>query len=143
MKKFLSIFFLPALLLISCNGKTVEEIQEKYPDGAPKLVRYYNDDGKVKELIKEIQYYPDHNKFYEGEYKDNKKDGYWTVWYQNGKIWSEGSYSKGLDDGKRTGYYDTGQKHFEGNYDKGKMVGLWQFWDEKGKIVNEIDYDKK
>jgi antitoxin component YwqK of YwqJK toxin-antitoxin module len=143
MKKIAVLLFFPALLLISCKGKTVEEITEKYPDGTPKIVRYYQVDGQVKEMTKEIRYYPNHNKFYEGEFKNNRKDGKWTVWYQNGNVWSDGFFSKGLDDGQRIGYYENGGKHFAGKYNNGKMVGTWQFWDEKGALVRELDYDKK
>jgi antitoxin component YwqK of YwqJK toxin-antitoxin module len=142
MKKLIFLLIFPLLFFVSCQSKLTEEIIEKHPDGTPKLVRYYSIDGQVKELAKEIQYYPNHNKFYEGEFKNNRKNGSWTVWYQNGNIWSEGFYDNGLDDGKRTGYYETGKKHFEGRYKKGKMTGTWKFWDEKGVLANEIDYDK-
>jgi antitoxin component YwqK of YwqJK toxin-antitoxin module len=143
MKDLALLLCFPILLFVSCKGKTVEEIAEKYPDGTPKIVRYYNEDAQIREMTKEIRYYPNHNKFYEGEFKSNRKEGKWIVWYQNGSIWSEGFYTKGLDDGLRTGYYESGKKHFEGKYDNGKMVGTWKFWDEKGALAREIDYDKK
>lgn len=137
------VLFLSAFLFISCGGKTVEEIVETHPDGSPKLVKVYHENGNVRDLTKETQYYPNHKKFYEGEFKDNKKDGDWTVWYDNGNVWSEGHYEKGLDEGKRQGYYETGVVHFSGQYKKGKMVGTWKFFDEQGKLVNTMDYDKK
>ncbi len=132
-----------SLFLFSCTGDLVEEVVETHPDGTPKLVKYYQQDGNVRELVKEIQFYPNRSKFYEGDFKDNKKDGSWKVWYQNGNLWSEGFYDKGLDDGKRTAYYENGKVHFEGQYAKGEMVGVWKFYDEAGKMLNEIDYDKK
>jgi len=135
--------FLSTLLIFSCGVKNVEEISETHPDGSPKLIKVYQVKGDVKELVKETQYYPNHNKFYEGAFKENKKDGDWTVWYENGNVWSEGSYDKGLDDGKRQAYYENGVTHFTGQYKKGKMTGTWKFYDEKGNLTNEIDYDKK
>lgn len=143
MKAKFFVLLLSALMLASCGGKTVEEIVETHPDGSPKLVRVYLEKGNVRELVKETQYYPNHQKFYEGEFKDNKKDGDWTVWYDNGNVWSEGSYEKGLDEGKRQGYYESGVIHFSGQYKKGKMTGTWTFYDEKGTVVKEVDYDKK
>jgi antitoxin component YwqK of YwqJK toxin-antitoxin module len=140
MKKLISLGFLSLLFFIGCKGTLTEELTEKYPDGTPKVVHYYNDNGKVKEMVREVQYYPNHNKFYDGEFKDNRKDGKWIVWYQNGSTWSEGFFSKGLDDGKRTGYYENGKKHFEGTYKEGKMLGKWTFWNELGIVVKEIDY---
>lgn len=132
-----------SLMLFSCNGTVVEEVVESHPDGTPKLVKYYHEDGNVRDLVKEMQYYPNHNKFYEGEFKNNKKDGSWKVWYPNGNLWSEGFYLEGLDDGKRTAYYENGKVHFEGQYLKGEMKGLWKFYDESGNKINEVDYDKK
>jgi antitoxin component YwqK of YwqJK toxin-antitoxin module len=132
-----------ALFLASCTGNVVEEVVENHPDGTPKLVRYYEQDGNIRDLVREIQYYPNHQKFYEGEFKNNKKHGDWKVWYQNGNVWSEGSYKEGLDEGDRTGYYEDGKVHFKGQYSKGKMTGTWSFYDESGKLVKEIDYDKQ
>lgn len=143
MKKLWFLVALPLVLLCSCNGKTVEEVTESFPDGTPKTVRFYQVDGDVKDLVKEVQYYPDHKLFYEGEFKDNKKDGKWTVYYKNGNKWSEGYYKKGLDDGQRTAFHENGEKNFEGRYKDGKMVGTWRFYDETGKQVKEIDYDKE
>ena len=142
MNKLFSIFFV-SLILAGCKGEAVEEIVERFPDGSEKLVRYYIEDGQVRELTKEIKYYPNHKKYYEGEFRDNHKDGKWTVWYENGNVWSEGFFKKGMDDGLRTGYHENGKKHFQGNYREGKMVGKWVFWDEGGKQVQEVDYDKK
>lgn len=143
MKNIIFLLMIPFVMLAACNGKTVEEIAEKFPDGTPKTVRYYKVHGEVRDLVKEIQYYPDHQKFYEGEYKDNKKDGKWVVWYKNGNIWSEGYYKNGLDHGKRTAYHENGEKHFTGKYREGKMVGTWRFYDDTGELVKEEDYSKK
>jgi antitoxin component YwqK of YwqJK toxin-antitoxin module len=143
MKKPHFLLILLSLFLFACTGSLVEEVVETLPDGTPKLVKYYKEDGGVRDLVKEIQYYPNHNKFYEGEFKDNKKDGKWKVWYENGNLWSEGSYKAGLDEGKRTAYFENGKVHFEGQYTAGEMTGRWVFYDETGKKVNEIDYDLK
>jgi antitoxin component YwqK of YwqJK toxin-antitoxin module len=143
MNKLKYFLLLIPLFIFSCKGKTVEEIVDKHPDGSPKLVRYYNVSEQIRSMVKEVRYYPNHQKYYEGEFKDNKKDGRWTVWYDNGRVWSEGTFKKGVDEGRRTAYYENGQKHFQGQYDNGNMTGTWKFWDEKGKQVQEIDYDKK
>jgi antitoxin component YwqK of YwqJK toxin-antitoxin module len=140
MRKLISLIFLSSLFFMGCSEKPREEIVEKFPDGTPKIVHYYRDNGKIKEKVREIQYYPNHNKFYDGEFKNDLKDGHWTVWYDNGNIWSDGYFIKGKDDGKRTGYYEDGKKHFEGKYDNGKLIGKWQFWDEKGVMVKDTIY---
>jgi antitoxin component YwqK of YwqJK toxin-antitoxin module len=141
MKNLAFLILCPLIFLCSCAGPLEEEIVETHPDGSPKLVRLYKVDGQIRTLKKEIQYYPNHQKLYEGELKDNRKHGKWTVWHQNGNTWSEGYYSNGVDDGRRTGYHENGQKHFQGKYKNGKMAGTWKFWDDTGVKVNEIKYD--
>jgi len=133
----------PLLLLCSCGGQTVEEIEETFPDGSPKLVRFYKVDEQVRELVREQQYYPNHNLFYDGEFRDGKKHGHWTVWYKDGTVWSEGTYKNGLDEGYRTAYHENGEKKFEGQYKGGEMTGKWKFWDTNGKLLKEVDYDEQ
>lgn len=129
-----------SIFLLGCTSKVTEEIIEKYPDGSAKLVRYYKDDGRDKILMKECLYYPNHQKYMEGGYKNNKREGVWTSWFQNGNKWSEGTFKDGLDDGKRKVYYENGQKFFEGQYSAGKKTGTWKFYDEKGNFVKEENY---
>ncbi|MCD4745216.1 MAG: hypothetical protein K8R58_02835 [Bacteroidales bacterium] len=138
MKKIISIFIV-SLLLFACSTSYKKIIEETYPDGAPKIVKYYTDNTS-KELIKEVQYYQNRNLKLEGKYKNGQRDGKWTYWYENGNKWSEGNYNNGIDDGMKTVWYGNGQKYYEGNYSNGKRVGKWRFWDEAGKLVKEVEY---
>ena len=52
----------------------------------------------------------------EGDYKDGKKDGLWTYWYENG------------------------QKKREENYKGDKRNGLWTWWDEDGNVTDTETY---
>ncbi len=139
--KLLALF--SALLLMTACSKTVEETTESYPDGSPLLVRTFKVRENVKEMIKEVRFYENHQKQYEGEFRNNKKDGRWTVWYNNGKVWSEGDFKNGVAHGERLNYYENGQLHIEGQYTDGKMSGTWITYDENGKVMSETDYDKK
>lgn len=139
MKKqaFYALLFLIAF--VSCKTKTIEVVEESYPDGSPKLTKYYTDN-KARELVKEIQFYPNHKKFIEGEFKNNRKDGKWISYYETGIKWSEGFFKEGLDDGERISYYEDGKIRYKGYYKKGKMTGKWKFYDEKGNFLEEKDY---
>ena len=44
---------------------------------------------------KNIEYHPNGIKKEEGTYKDGKKDGLWTYWYENGRKRSEGTFKDG------------------------------------------------
>ena len=140
MKKISSLVILLLFVLTSCKTKTIEIVESTYPDGSPKIVKTYIEKNNERQLLKEIQYYPNHNKFIEGEYKNNRKDGKWVAYYENGGKWSEGSFKDGLDDGKRTTYFENGKIRFVGHYNKGAEVGVWKFYDETGKFVEEKQY---
>ncbi|HNW90560.1 MAG TPA: hypothetical protein PKN48_12920 [Bacteroidales bacterium] len=142
MKIKIFLLFLIAFLCNSCTTKIVEETIESYPDGTPRIVRFYKDDGKNRVLFKETLYYSNRQKYMEGEYKNGKRNGKWTSWYQNGNKWSEGSYIEGVDDGKRVGYHENGKKYFEGNYKEGKKIGTWKFWDEQGVRQDDQNFNK-
>jgi len=140
MKKISFLVILLLLVFTSCKTKTIEIIEQTYPDGSPKIVKTYIEKNQERTLVKEIQYYPNHNKFIEGEYKNNRKHGKWIAYYENGKKWSEGFFADGLDDGKRTTYFENGKIRFIGFYKKGVETGLWKFYDETGKLVEEKRY---
>jgi len=115
-------------------------VEETYPDGSPKHVCIYKGKGGSRELIKEINYYPNKQLQMEGEYKNNQRNGRWTYWHENGKIWSEGTFINGKSDGKRTTYFDNGKIRYVGFYKEDIRVGKWSFYDENGRLLREIDY---
>jgi len=136
------IFFIAiiVLFLFGCTTKVVNETVESYPDGSAKLIRTYKDDGHRKTLLKECKYYPTHQKYMEGSYKNEKRDGLWMSWFENGNKWSEGYFKDGLDDGMRIIYRENGQKYIEGKYTAGVKTGVWKIYDEKGNLAKEETY---
>ncbi|MGE5383681.1 MAG: toxin-antitoxin system YwqK family antitoxin [Omnitrophica WOR_2 bacterium] len=139
MQKLLIIFII-AGLFVSCRNTTVEK--ETYPDGKVKTEKTYRETNGEKELVKEVHYYSNGKKYIEGNYKNNKREGYWASWYENGQLWSEGDFKDGLSEGKRTVYHQNGKLYYEGDFIKGERTGIWKFYDEKGNVTNEVDYTK-
>lgn len=140
MRNFLA-FVSFTILLYSCSDEGKKVVEKSYPDGTPKIEKYYKISGSDSEVVKEVNYYSNQQVMMEGKYKDKKRDGHWVFYYENGKKWSEGDYENGLDEGTRTTYYENGQKRYEGEYTAGKESGIWNFWDENGKLLKTIDYD--
>jgi len=132
-------FFLSLIVLTSCSKATVKK--EKFDDGKIKSEKTYEKIGGKEKLIKEVQFHPNGQKYMEGSYKDELRDGYWASWYKDGKLWSEGLFVKGESHGKRTVYFPNGRKYYEGNFDMGKRSGVWVFYDENGDKVKELNYD--
>ncbi|MCX6277880.1 MAG: hypothetical protein NT004_07270 [Bacteroidetes bacterium] len=125
--------------LTSCNPEN-KVIEEAYPDGSPKRVCVYLGKGANREMIRETTYYPNKKPQMEGGYKDNKREGKWLYWYENGKMWSEGFFIRGKSDGKRTTYFENGKVRYEGSYKEDMRVSKWRFFDENGRLLQEVDY---
>ena len=143
MKK-IALILLPLLVFIAgCHWGTNREIEQKYPDGSTKVEKYYTYKKGKKELVKEVQYFENKQMKMEGYYLNNLRNGKWTAWHKNGKVWSEGFFKDGLSEGIRTVYHENGNKDMVGRYARDQKVGKWQFYDNAGKLDKEADYDKK
>lgn len=140
MKNIVSLAML-VILLAACNSTHYKVIEQTYPDGSPKVVKYYKSES-MEVLLKETQLYNDSSNYIEGTYKDGMRDGIWTAWYPNGNVWSTGNYKEGKEHGKKIVYYENGQKYYEGVKENDQRLGVWTFWDEDGKELNTIDYDQ-
>ncbi len=143
MKKNLLLALLPLIVLTGCQFFSHKEVEQKYPDGSPKVEKYYSYRKGQKELIREVQYYENRQRKIEGTYSNNKRMGKWTAWFKNGKIWSEGAFKDGLSEGLRTVYYENGRKHIVGSYKLDQKIGKWQFYNADGMLLKEIDFDQK
>ena len=75
-----------------------------------------------------------------GTYKNGKKDGLWTWWYENGQKESEGTYKDDKLEGLSTNWYENGQKWYELTNKDGEFDGLYTNWYENGKKRFEGTY---
>lgn len=127
-------------ILLACKRDSIE--RETYDSGKVKQEKTYRSVKGDKELVKEVHYHENGQKYIEGTYKDNKRDGYWASWYDNGQLWSEGEFKDGLSDGKRTVYHKNGTLYYEGYFKMGERTGVWKFYNEAGVLTSETNYDK-
>jgi len=70
----------------------------------------------------------------------NKKQGFWQEFYEDGSIKAEGEY---LDDLKIKTWnysYPSGSKEQSGNYVNGKPSGKWLWFYENGDLLREEEY---
>jgi len=111
--------------------KVREEIRERHSNGQKSYVEFFIGEGSSEEKIKLESYYENGQKKSEGTYKDDKKDGLWTWWYDDGTK-REGTYKDGKEDGLWSYWYENGQKWEEVTYKDGKANGLWIEWYENG-----------
>jgi antitoxin component YwqK of YwqJK toxin-antitoxin module len=138
---------------------------EKYSDGKLHIERQiakYSDNHFVADGFYH-EYYPNGQKFVDGQYKSGRQDGEWTYWHENGTLnrkvtykdgqpdgsWevhrADGSLaaSRGFKQGKRDGtwtiYDDTGKQPLRlENYADGKADGEWKIWFPSGQLQRQI-----
>jgi len=139
-KKLYFFSILMAILLNSCGPKHVKIVEEKFEDGSPKIVRQYEIKGKDSILLRESVFYQNGQKYMEGKYYNNQRDSIWTAWLPDGKIWSQGGYKQGLEDGPKKVFYSNGSLFYEGQHKMGKRIGVWKFYDSTGNLIQTIDY---
>lgn len=121
--------------LVSCGSATKEVVEESFPDGSPKNVKYYKEKETGHECVGEKTFYPNGKVQSEGKYKNGLMEGRWTFYYENGLKWSEGNFVKGKEHGLYTTWFENGNKRYQGKFKNGSRTGEWQFWDENGTLA--------
>ena len=125
------------LLLASCSAQLTEKVEARFPNGQPRVVRYYNDEA---ECLREVEYYESGQMKMEGGMLNGKMEGEWTAYFPDGRVQSHGFFEDGLRTGPAQVFYSNGNKYEEGFYKNGTHCGHWKFYDEQGNLIKEVDY---
>ncbi len=83
------------------------------------------------------KWYEDGKKRAEGTYKDGRGDGLEVYWYSNGKKKEEYNYKDGEADGPATWWLDNGEKEWEATYRAGELIAEKK-WDKHGKLISSL-----
>lgn len=75
-----------------------------------------------------------------GYMNQNKNDGDWKYFYDNGNLECAGSFFSDEPSGKWIWFYKNGIVRCEGNYINGKPEGKWIKYDQEGNITVIINY---
>lgn len=134
---FLAFLFLT--FLCACETELKKSV-ENYPDGKILKISYIDTTLGKSDTIRKVEYWPNGNKRIEGSYKNNKREGDWTYWYEKGIVWSKGSFKDGLSNGKFDIYKEDGSRYMQSSYTNGIPDGCWTFFD-KNKKIKEVYFD--
>lgn len=120
---------------------------DKYPDGKVRYEREiarYSDDRFVADGFYR-EFYPNGEKFAEGQYKNGHQDGAWTYWHDNGQVQRTVTYKEGQPDGSWEVHGADGAVVAKRGYKDGKRDGTWIAYDETGKqpLREEVYTDGK
>ena len=70
----------------------------------------------------------------EGQFLDGKQHGFWSEYYDNGKLYWKLEYIEGIAaDGPFQMFHKNGQIKSEVVYSNGKPASNWMYYDEYGK----------
>jgi len=153
--KFLKISFLIfPFLIYACESKTQKNtridpddtvrgrvVEEMYPDSTPRKISIYEVDAQGKptnQLKREVHYYKDKQKYIEGNFNQNQRNGLWHSYFKDGKVQSKMYYVNGVPHGERVVYRENGNKYFEGQYEQGVCSGVWNFYAEDGSLAQSF-----
>lgn len=126
------------LLLISCasNKNIVDET--RYDEDSTKHILSYQ--GKKKELVKEVSFYPNGNLKSEYNFSDSSLYGIFRIFNENGKPAKEGSYVNNIENGLFKYYDVNGVLTFEGYLNNGKKEGVWTTWYDEVQMQEQREY---
>jgi antitoxin component YwqK of YwqJK toxin-antitoxin module len=90
-------------------------------------------DGSKKKYGKYEEWYPNGQKFVEGEYIDDVKQGPWKLWHENGKLCKTENYLSGKLEGTWKTFTDKGLLESEVSFHDGVRSGRWVTYGPDGK----------
>ena len=75
-------------------------------------------------------------------YSDNhfEADGIYREFYPNGKLFVEGKFSNGRQDGEWTFYFENGQLNRKATYKDGQPDGAWDVFRADGTLVGQAQF---
>jgi antitoxin component YwqK of YwqJK toxin-antitoxin module len=108
---------------------------ETYPDGKPRVERevaYYSDNHVEADGIYR-EYFPNGKLFVEGEYRRGRQNGTWTYYFDNGQVNRKSTYVDGQPDGAWDVFRADGTLAAKRSFKNGVRDGEWITYDETGK----------
>jgi hypothetical protein len=138
---------LAVIVGISCNRRPTDPddirpgrvVMELYSDSTPRAVVFYKLDetGRMTdEKIREVNYYPNKQKYVEANFKNGVRHGEWKSYFQSGQLQSEQYYINGQSDSVYKVFHENGKPYIEGHFKDGQCTGTWLFYDNNGTLRN-------
>ncbi len=134
----------PATPLIptECDGRTVEVLEEVWPDEKPKVREEVvkDDEGNYVRHGTTTHWHENGPRKLEIEYVCGMKHGSKRTWYSDGKPWSVGGFLEGREHGTWATWNHGGTKDREFNMNRGAWHGPFRTWYENGQLKIEVEF---
>lgn len=141
--KYLHLIVL-SLFIFGCSQETeTEEIKDAETEDATPI--------ETEEDLIEVkghtftQYYPGKKKIkFKGMQDDEqRRDGLWTFYSEEGKELSTTMFKHGMKHGHMIVKHPNGAIYYYGEMHEDVKVGIWKTYDENGELVSETDFGSK
>lgn len=138
-------------ILVSSIDHAQDTIDKDYPNTKQRWEIVYNEGEKSAETIYYSSgdawmtakydtgkreywswYHKNGNLFFKATIIDNKLEGVYRIWYENGQLAEQLNFKSQLEEGPAKFYHPNGQLAMSGQYREGEMIGEWRFFDESG-----------
>ena len=73
--------------------------------------------------------------------KDDKLDGEWIYYYENGLVKIKGNYKDGKRDGNWVWFWESAFRATEGQFKDDKQIGVWTYYYENGDFSYQDNFD--
>ncbi len=90
--------------------------------------------------VKKLPNYPAEAKVEEGKFADSKKTGIWKMFFPNGNIKSEITFTNNRPSGYARMYYENGKVQEEGNWENNRWTGDYKSYYENGQNFYKFIY---
>lgn len=118
-------------------AKKIDAPVEKYEDGTTKIERQvtkYSDNQFVNDGLYR-EYFPNGQKFIEGNYEIGEKKGAWKYWYENGQLRRSIAYVDGKPNGEWEVFRADGTLEAKRSFKAGQRDGEWLEYDPTGDVL--------
>lgn len=123
------------LLIVSCKSK-LEMVETKDEDGY--TIKYSRKKQDYAKQGKFSKYYPDGKLYEEANYENDTLHGERRIYYKNGKLELLETYDHGDFTSPYVKYYETGKPKLEGSYENNVASGIWKRYYENGQLMEEV-----
>jgi len=122
--------------------------REIYVDGKPETTEGYREDGTLEWQVKNLEtgrqdvtrYDPSGQVTARYQVLNDKPDGEYSIYYEDGKIKQTVTYKDGILNGPARTFFPSGQVEHEFSYLNGEVDGTYKTYSEEGTLLTEYTF---
>jgi antitoxin component YwqK of YwqJK toxin-antitoxin module len=137
----LFIFCFLISLLSSARGQTIIGSQTYVNKSIDGYIHLYYDQQYF--LVDEDCEYKTYTRVTKFDKENGCFNGFFTDYYNNGKTYLTGNFTKGKKDGNFKGFYPSGKPKYDIYFKDDQETGVWEYYYESGNLWYQIEFKNK